>query len=1478
MKNFTKLLLLICGISLNLQISKAQSIAAGGYTCSGAGTQTLSVVTTTGITSYSWRNASNVVVGTTVSVSVPSGTYTVIYTKTGVANPVTLGPVTVAAGIVPTATTVSPASVAASICGSTTQTLTSTAAANYIWTIDGADISGATASSYTLAGTSVATPGTYNYAVKVTNPTTTCTASSNVVAIKVSPKPATPSINPVSPNLVCGSNTTTLTATGGGSSYVWKRGVTTLSSTVNTYTATGTEASAGTYNYTVSYVNSVGCSSDDSSPVSLILSPKPTTPTVSTSVSATSPICGTGTNILTATAGGNTYNWKRNGAGITGSTNVITITGNDVATDGTYTYTVSTQNAAGCASDDSSPLSLKVSPKPVTPTINPVSPNLLCGAATTILTATGGGSSYTWKRGATVLGSTINTYTATGTETVAGTYSYTVFYVNSVGCSSDVSSSVDLVLSPKPTTPTVSTSVVATSPICGTGTNVLTATAGGNIYTWKRDGVGVTGSTNVITVTGSDVPTAGTYIYTVSSQNVAGCSSDDSAPLSLKVSPKPTTPTITPASFTPNIICGIDTKTLTATSGGAIYTWKRNTVAITTSTTTNSLIVVGTDATTGGTYNYTVSYANSVGCLSDESAAVVLQLFPTVPSKPTVSNSGGLTFCEGGTVTLTSSYVSNTNIWSRTAGGDTTTTNADGIIVRSNNTLTVKAKDANGCTSVSSNPITVIVNVKPSPPIIDLGGARGVCESDSIVLTADNKGSGNYLWSNGKTTKSITVKDGGNYTLTYTDTQTPACTSLPSQASIVTINPLPAKPIITSPDGKSPLIEFCYRQFTTLKASSTTAGATFEWDYQNRKDNSIDVAGSAKLTTVELIKISVKSVAVFPNNPKACKSLQASDVVTITVNPLPTTPNITASGPLTFCPDSTVTLTSTNSPTGVYKWINAKDNSEFSANKTVLIDTTSKFFNTALIEKVGKFYVRTISDKSCVSDTSKNITITVRNAPQPASITADPRSATVCLGGKVTMKALVANGNIAKYSWRDESTLQEVSTEPEVSVITSGSFSVKVRDVFGCFAAYSKPLKVSINSLPNKPTLTLIKPKVFCDEDSVVVQASEASTTPKGNKTSYRWIVDGLTITESFESKFSWKRVGVISVALTDSNGCKAAAVSDTIRTTVNPLPNPPTITVRGANPFCADKNVALNAVGANGVTFKWSTGETVQLITTNKAGNITVQAINGFGCLSKPSPPVLIRVNPLPTPPKLTANGDVTFCEGSKVRIVSSSAFKAYWFRSTTDSIGLGEDNTSIFASKTGNYFAKIQDDNGCISLASAPIAVDSKPNPTPTIIKQVGSFTLDAQGLGDENGYLWRFNGDLQRDLITRLIKAKKDGDYQVQASITYKGVNITGGQLVCYSKVSDAIKYKQDITFEGISIFPNPSADGVINLEAIEDLIGAKILIYDLYGRIIADYTIDKFNTLKRIELPNLHGTTYIVKISSGGLEKTRKVLIY
>ena len=1389
-----KLLLVICIASLTTQFSWSQSITITSYTCTGAGGANLALTSNTGITSYIWKNAAtNVTVATTPTTTQPSGSYSVTYVKGGFAT--TVGPFTVATGIVPTASTVTPSTVSTPLCGvaSSSQTLTSSTVSNYSWNRNGVSLSPAiTTNSLSVLGNSVAA-GTYNYSATTTNTVTNCTATSNAVTITILAKPASPVISP---------------------------------STLST------------------------------------------------------PICSSSTQTLTASnIGSAVYVWKRDGVTLGSTTNSTVVTGTDVSTEGTYNYTVSSQNSSGCVSDDSAPLTLKISPKPATPTITAAnSTNTLCGSSTQTLTASGGGSSYVWRRGNTILPTTSNSLTVSGND-ATGTFLFTAALVNSVGCVSDISSGVSLTLSSATAAPSI-TAPSVTTPICGTSTQILTASSGGTTYFWKRAGVIILGSTNTITVTGNDVTVGDIYNYTVATENSSGCVSSESAPFSLKVSPKPITPIITPATFTPNIICNADFKILTATSGGTSYTWKRDGVAVTGSTTNNLLNVVGTDVTIGGTYVYTVSLTNSVGCVSDDSqTGVTLQLFPTSPPKPTITANDKVVFCEGGSVILNYNrgITSDVKIWSRTSGTDTTTTNTDGITVRSTNTFTVKTKDANGCLSPSSNPFLVTVNLLPAKPIIDKGRADSICELDSITISVNNKGTGNYLWNTGRTTTSITVRTGGNYSLTYTDAN--LCTSLSSLPFVLTINPLPAKPTILNLNKN----EFCYREFTSLKASSTTSGATFQWDYLNNTGNQIDVSGSSKKTQDEIIKISVRAVSVFLNSSvnNSCKSKESSDFITITVYPLPTTPNIIVSGPITFCPDSTVNLTSTDSPNGVYKWINTKDNSEFSDKKIVLIDTTSKYFNSSPLGKIGKFYVRTISNKNCVSDTSKNVTITVRDAPQPASILPSPISATVCEGGTVILKALVANGNVKTYSWRDEATQNEVSTEQDVPVSKSGTFSVRVRDTFGCFAANSKVLKVTISPLPTKPIISILKAKIFCDEDSTIVQSSIPSTTMNGNKNVYRWIVDGQTVLESTSRTFSWKKASTISVAVTDSNGCKALAVSDTIRTTVNPLPTSPAITVRGAIPFCADKSVTLSAVGTNDVSYKWSTGAITANINTNVAGNVTVQAVNGFGCLSKPSQGVQVRVNALPIAPKLTANGETAFCEGSKVRIVSSSPSQAYWWRSTKDSVGKGDDLSSIFASKTGNYFAKVQDDNGCISLASAPIAVDARPNPTPTVIKKIGTFTLDAQGVGDENGYIWRLNDVIKPELTTRIIKAKQDGDYKVHASITYTGLtgltSSAGGKLVCYSNTSSVIKYVQDLTFNGFSVFPNPSSSGEINVEVIEDLIGANLAIYDLYGQLIVDYKVDKFNTLKKIQLPNSYGNTYIVKLATDGFVRTRKVII-
>src|SRR5690606_17916104 len=72
------------------------------------------------------------------------------------------------------------------------------------------------------------------------------------------------------------------------------------------------------------------------------------------------------------------------------------------------------------------------------------------------------------------------------------------------------------------------------------------------------------------------------------------------------------------------------------------------------------------------------------------------------------------------------------------------------------------------------------------------------------------------VWSTGATTQSIVVSTSGSYTVT---TSNGVCTSTPSAATVVTVNPIPATPTITVTGGTAP---YCAGVSYTLTSSAAT--------------------------------------------------------------------------------------------------------------------------------------------------------------------------------------------------------------------------------------------------------------------------------------------------------------------------------------------------------------------------------------------------------------------------------------------------------------------------------------------------------------------------------------------------------------------------------------------------------------------------------------------------------------------------------
>lgn len=148
---------------------------------------------------------------------------------------------------------------------------------------------------------------------------------------------------------------------------------------------------------------------------------------------------------------------------------------------------------------------------------------------------------------------------------------------------------------------------------------------------------------------------------------------------------------------------------------------------------------------------------------------------------PTISTSGPTAFCQGDSVTLTSSSGSSYS-WSN---GKTD----QSIVVKSAGNYSVNVIYSSGC-SVSSASKTVTVFSKPVP-VLNKKGAIALCQGDSVVLSTGQFSS--YNWNNGKTTRDIVVKTAGSYTVQVTDAN--GCKANSADTAIVSVGTKPSATI-----------------------------------------------------------------------------------------------------------------------------------------------------------------------------------------------------------------------------------------------------------------------------------------------------------------------------------------------------------------------------------------------------------------------------------------------------------------------------------------------------------------------------------------------------------------------------------------------------------------------------------------------------------------------------------------------------------
>ncbi len=1193
-----------------------------------------------------------------------------------------------------------------------------------------------------------------NYRIYLAEPLASVLSPDNGSNITVTVTPAPAEISADGPLVFCQGGDVELTANGNFATYLWNTGATTQSIVATTggkYWVIGTSAA--------------GCVADTSAFTTVVVNPNPTRPVITT-VSGDNSLCSGDSVIIAGPEGFALYSWS-NGA----STREITV---DEA--GAYTLTVADDN--GCISPASLAYNVVVNPIPSAPQITSEDNFEVCFGDSVQLSGPAGFASYIWTLGADQV---------TGKDVyakVSGTVTLQV--ISDSGCISPAASQPVVVRS-QLDVPAISIAS-GTATFCDGDSVVLKGPAGFASYIWSD------GNEEVVS---DSVRVKGTASVTLRVKDAFGCVSPVSLPFQTTEVEIPSAPA---KPGTDDVFCEGNAVTLRAPAGFAQYLWSNGSTA-------DTLVV----ATTG---SYSVRVSNGNDCFGPASEAVEI-FVNALPDAPTITYVGNQSFCIGDSVKA----VLSTNlagdfafIWDGVEHGDSSE-----AVFYTTTSVNVQVKNLiTGCISRAST-IEVEDNAIPAAPVFAIAPSTGdttVCAGETVTLKAAD-GATSYFWSNGETTQEITVSS--------TDTvwffaANGGCITPNSDTIVVNVRESFAGPVVTfsgaTLTGDNGVFAACAPNFVTIRANASafvggtifivnTFGTPRVIAADSIVIDSSDVIGviginefgcasTATLGALNVIKLpdtpsilgitspdtaicfgtsitlsapagfaqylwsngdttetttisSDQSVSVRVSNGNGCFST-ASDVLNVTVRPEPAAPVITlADGSLNFCDGDTITLTGPADAV-LYAW---------TVNGLPLIganNTELKVFASA------KVTLRVTNANGCLSAESDTTTAVLFPIPgKPAINVISTNGTNVCGGDTVKIEG---PAGFSEYIWSNGASGQVVF------VTESTQVSLRVANEAGCVSAFSDTIDVIVRPTPTTPTFSFVGSPAFCDGDSVLVIVNTT-----GGTGDFEYIWNGVS---AGTQDTLWVKDDItLDVQINDlTSGCSSGVAS--VRITSDPKPAKPTFAVKpllSDTTVCDGSPVVLSA--PEGFNYRWSNGASTRTINATEAGTYFFQVANG-GCFSDNSDSVVIRINPLPATPVITASAD-SICPGGSVTISAPTGFASYlWITgATTESITAYADTA---------YTVIVTDANGCISAPATPFALRVLPTPVkPSIIDTVGSVIFcagDSVVVTAEAGfasYLWS-NGE-----TTQTATFKSSGRYAVVVT------NLSG----CSSVSSDSVE---------------------------------------------------------------------------------------
>ena len=612
----------------------------------------------------------------------------------------------------------------------------------YQWKKDGSPIAAATSATYSITSATAAHAGTYTVDVTAGCGTVTSTGA----VLTVNPLPAAAISGTATVCQSASAPLVTFTGSHGTAPYTFtytinggaNQTVTTTSGNAATVSApTGT---AGTYIYElvgVKDASSTACTNAASGSATVTVTAMAT---ASLSYTGT-PYCATGTATptFTGTTGG-TYS-STAGLSLNATTGVIDLA---ASTPGTYTVTYTIAAAGGCAQVTAT-ASITINALTVINT-QPVAQTVCAGTAVTFsVNASGTSLTYQWRKGGVnIAGATNSTYSIASTN-VADDDTYDVIVSSS--CGMITSDAVKLTINTPPSITTQPSGQV----LCAgaTASFSVAATGTGLTYQWQKDGADIAGANgSAYTINAIGATHAGSYTVVITGT----CGTLTSTAANLIVN---ATTAIT-SQPTANVVCeGASATFSIAASGTALtYQWRKGGVAINGATAATYTINNPT-AIDAGTYDVVVTGA--CGVVTSTAATLTVN---AIPATPTIAAGSATTFCQGESVTLTSSATSG-NQWFKDGVAITGATGRTYVATVSGS-YTVQSTVSN-CPSAVSAAVPVTVKPLPATPVIS---ATGNILTSSVAT--GNQWFLNGVAINGATGATHRVQASGLYTVQVT--------------------------------------------------------------------------------------------------------------------------------------------------------------------------------------------------------------------------------------------------------------------------------------------------------------------------------------------------------------------------------------------------------------------------------------------------------------------------------------------------------------------------------------------------------------------------------------------------------------------------------------------------------------------------------------------------------------------------------------